>query len=53
MFTNAIGLISQLSHLIRSVNAADCFGDLRLDFSIDCTGKYWLTNACSNDYLEF
>jgi hypothetical protein len=53
MFTNAVGLITQLSHLLRSVNAADCFGDLRLDFSIDCTGKYWLINACSDDYLEF
>lgn len=53
IFMNTVDLITQLTHLLRSVNGADCFGDLRLDFSIDCTGKCWLINACSNDYLEF
>jgi len=53
LFVNAVSLVHQLTHVLREVNAAECFGDFRLDFSVDCTGKFWLINACSNDYLDF
>lgn len=45
--------MKQLTHTLRQVNAAECFGDLRLDFCVDSSGQYWLTHVCSNDYLEF
>jgi len=30
----------------------ECFGDLRVDFSVDSSDTHWLINACSNDFLE-
>jgi len=39
--------------MLREVNAAECYGDLRVDFCIDSASKYWFVNACSNDYLDF
>jgi hypothetical protein len=51
--TRSVKLVTQLAGVIKDYNGAPCCNDLRVDFQVDSSGRYWLIKAYSDDYLDF